>query len=71
MVTVLHDLNLAAAYSDRVIMMSDGALVADDSPAEVFTAERVSEIYRQPVMVIEHPERGGPLVLSSDRPRGD
>ena len=70
-VTVLHDLNLAAAYSDRVIMMSDGALVADDSPAEVFTAERVSELYRQPVMVIEHPESGCPLVLSSDRPRGD
>lgn len=70
-VIVLHDLNLAAAYSDRVIMMADGAIVADGSPAEVFTAERVSEIYRQPVMVIKHPERGCPLVLSTDRARID
>lgn len=67
-VIVLHDLNLAAAYSDRVIMMADGEIVADGSPEQVFTAERVTTVYRQPVVVIRHPERECPLVLSSDRP---
>ncbi|HYO83140.1 MAG TPA: ABC transporter ATP-binding protein, partial [Bryobacteraceae bacterium] len=36
-VTVTHDLNLAAAYSDRVVLLETGNLVADGSPAEVFS----------------------------------
>ena len=65
-VIVLHDLNLAAAYSDRVIMMSDGRIVADGTPEEVFTSERIEEVYRQPVVVTSHPTRGCPLILSTD-----
>ncbi|NWO17130.1 MULTISPECIES: heme ABC transporter ATP-binding protein [unclassified Corynebacterium] len=65
-VIVLHDLNLAAAYSDRVIMMADGHIVADGTPEEVFTAERIEEVYRQPVVVTSHPTRDCPLILSTD-----
>lgn len=65
-VIVLHDLNLAAAYSDRVIMMADGHIVADGTPEEVFTAERIEEVYRQPVVITSHPTRGCPLILSTD-----
>jgi len=65
-VIVLHDLNLAAAYSDRVIMMADGRIVADGTPEEVFTSERIEEVYRQPVVVTSHPTRGCPLILSTD-----
>lgn len=56
-VVVLHDLNLAAAYADRVALLQQGRIRAVGSPAEVFTAELVSEVYQYPVEVIEHAGR--------------
>lgn len=44
-VAVTHDLNLALTYSDRVLMLDRGRLVADGSPAEVLTAERIQDIF--------------------------
>ncbi|MGV9673015.1 ABC transporter ATP-binding protein [Gordonia sp. NPDC003504] len=44
-VLALHDLNLAAAYCDRVVMMDQGEVVADGRPADVLTAECVTRVY--------------------------
>ncbi|WP_326635842.1 heme ABC transporter ATP-binding protein [Streptosporangium sp. NBC_01755] len=44
-VVVLHDLNLAAAYAGRVLVMSGGRLVADGSPDRVLASETLSEVY--------------------------
>ncbi|HSG80072.1 MAG TPA: heme ABC transporter ATP-binding protein [Acidimicrobiia bacterium] len=63
---VLHDLNAAARYADRVVVMTGGRIVAEGVPAEVFTEELLSEVYRQPMRVIDHPYRPGPLVLVVD-----
>ncbi len=65
-VVVLHDLNLASAYSDRVVMLSGGRIVADGSPEEVFTSERIGEVYRQRVLVSRHPTRGCPMIVTTD-----
>ncbi|MBB1253041.1 heme ABC transporter ATP-binding protein [Streptomyces sp. OF3] len=62
-VVVLHDLGLAAAYADRVAVLSGGRLVADGPPASVLRAELLSEVYRQPVEVLPHPSGGAPLVV--------
>jgi iron complex transport system ATP-binding protein len=62
-VAVLHDLNLAARYSDRVVLMSEGRIRAAGRPSDVFTGPMVSEVYAHPVRVIPHPELGTPLVL--------
>lgn len=62
-IVVLHDLNLAAAYADRISLLQAGRLVTTGSPAEVLTAERVSEVYRHPVEVIRHPTTGALIVL--------
>jgi iron complex transport system ATP-binding protein len=43
---VLHDLSLAARYCDRLILLSEGAVVANGAPADVLTVERMAEIYR-------------------------
>jgi iron complex transport system ATP-binding protein len=51
-VVVVHDLNLAAAYADRVALIVDGRIDATGSPAEVITAERISEVYRVEVDVL-------------------
>jgi len=60
---VLHDLNLAAAYADRIALLRGGRVIACDTPANVLTAERVSEVYGTPVEVIPHPETGVGIVM--------
>lgn len=64
-VVVLHDLGLAAAYSDRIAVMDLGEIVAIGTPAEVMTAELLTRVYRQPVEVFPHPRTGTPVVVAS------
>jgi iron complex transport system ATP-binding protein len=44
-VAVLHDLTMAARYCRRLLLIGDGALIADGTPAEVLTAERLRTVY--------------------------
>ena len=44
-VAVLHDLTLAARFCDRVLVMADGALVADGAPRAVLTPELLAQVY--------------------------
>lgn len=44
-VVVLHDLNLAARYADRVLMLAEGRIQADGPPAELVRPELVERIY--------------------------
>lgn len=60
---VLHDLNLAAAYADRIALLRNGKIVACDTPEKVLTAETVSEVYGTPVEVIPHPTHGKGIVV--------
>lgn len=60
--SVSHDLNLAAAFSDRIVMLTCGAVVAAGSPGEVLTAERIREVFRTDVVVDSHPDGLSPRV---------
>jgi iron complex transport system ATP-binding protein len=62
-VAVLHDLNLAAAATDRLVVMSRGQVVAEGSPAEVLTAERVRAVWGVPVWRGRNEASGAPVVL--------
>ncbi|EMD82838.1 ABC transporter ATP-binding protein [Pacificimonas flava] len=42
---VVHDLTLAARYADRLIWMSEGHIVADGTPADTMTAERLRSVF--------------------------
>lgn len=64
--TVIHDLNLAAAHADRLVLLDGGRCAATGSPHDVLVAERLTDIYRQPVQVIDHPFRDCPLVLPTN-----
>ena len=55
---VLHDLNQAAAYSDRLIMLTRGKVVAAGSPVEVMTASTIQEVFGVEMTVIPHPING-------------
>lgn len=62
-VVVLHDLSLAAAYADRVVLLDEGRVIAHGTPEEVLTAQNLQSIYRYPVSVFEHPEHGGLVIV--------
>jgi iron complex transport system ATP-binding protein len=64
-VAVLHDLNLAAAYADKVVLLEDGKVAADGSPWDVLTQDLIERVYRQDVRILEHPVRGCPVVLTT------
>ena len=64
---VLHDLNLASLYADRVALLVNGQIQASGLPQEVLTAENLSAIYGIPVSVVAHPEYGTPLILPDGR----
>lgn len=68
-VVVLHDLSLAAAWADRVVLLDGGRVVADGAPADVLTAERLSAVYGHPVEVLDHPATGDLLVVPAREPR--
>lgn len=65
-VVVLHDLELAAAWSDRMVLISDGRIRAEGPPAQVLTADLVEEVYQQPVLIHRHPITGD-LLVTPDR----
>ena len=61
---VLHDLNLAAQYADRVALLSNAELRAVGTPEEVLTPHHLSEVYGLVINVVAHPINGTPLVLA-------
>lgn len=58
---VLHDLNLAARACGRLVLLSEGRVVADDTPERVLETGRIERAYRTAVEVVRSP--AGPLVL--------
>ncbi|MGE0060369.1 MAG: heme ABC transporter ATP-binding protein [Dehalococcoidia bacterium] len=52
-VVIIHDLNLAAAYADRIALLHRGRLVDCAPPASVLRGERLSEVFETPLRVIE------------------
>lgn len=61
-VAALHDLSLASRYCDRLLLMQQGCIVADGTPAEVLTPERLAQVYGVTARVEPHPETGGLLI---------
>jgi iron complex transport system ATP-binding protein len=68
-VMVLHDLNLAARYADRLVMIAGGDVAAAGPPAEVLTEERVQEVFGLECRIIPDPVSGTPLMLPVGRHR--
>jgi iron complex transport system ATP-binding protein len=54
---VLHDLGLAARYCDRVVLLGEGCVVAEGTPEEVLTQERIADVYRVEVVRRSHEEQ--------------
>lgn len=62
-VAVLHDLNLAAAFADRILVIDRGRWARTGTPAEVLTDETLREVFGVALGVGRLPADGGPFVL--------
>ncbi|HKS13955.1 MAG TPA: ABC transporter ATP-binding protein [Pseudomonas sp.] len=65
-VAVLHDLNQACRYATHLVAMKDGAIVAEGTPAAIFTETLVEEVFGLSSLIIPDPVSGTPMVV----PRG-
>jgi iron complex transport system ATP-binding protein len=68
-VVVLHDLNLAARYAQRLVAMKDGALVASGTPEEVLTEQLLADVFDLEARILTDPVAGTPMVVPVRRLR--
>ncbi len=61
---VLHDVNLAAAFCDCLVLLHAGQIVAQGTPEQVLTAENLQAVYGARVWIRRHPASGRPLILT-------
>ena len=61
-IVILHDLNLAARFADRIAILNDGTIRACGTPREVLTEATLSEVYATPIRVLPDPS-GGIIIL--------
>jgi iron complex transport system ATP-binding protein len=59
--STMHDLTVAAQYSNELIMLADGKIVATGTPAEVLTEDLIEQHYEASVLVLDTPN--GPVVV--------
>ncbi|WP_280452588.1 ABC transporter ATP-binding protein [Nocardia cyriacigeorgica] len=62
-VMVLHDLNLAIRYSDQLIVMRDGRIIAKGAPADIIDAELLRDVFGLEATVLEDPMSGRPMIV--------
>ena len=68
-VVVLHDLNLAARYAQRLVAMKDGALVASGTPEDVLTERLLADVFDREARILPDPVAGTPMVAPVRRLR--
>lgn len=61
---ILHDLNLAARYCDRLLLLESGCPFAMGTPDEVLVPDALRAVFGLEVLVQRHPERGHPLIIA-------
>ena len=59
---VRHDINQAIHYSDEIIAMKDGGIIAKGTPAEIITAKTIQAVYGIRLEVAEH--KSGRFVMT-------
>lgn len=62
-IVVLHDLNLAAQFADKILLMKSGKVSAYGTPEEVFTSENITQAYNFPCTICSHPVNSNPMII--------
>jgi iron complex transport system ATP-binding protein len=61
----IHDLNLAAQYCDRLLLIKEGQIYAEGTPDQVVTSANIKAVYGTKSFIYPHPENNLPVVLLS------
>jgi iron complex transport system ATP-binding protein len=62
-VMILHDLNLASAYSNRIALLDKGRIFKEGRPKDVLTYQNIEAVYKTVVLVNDNPVTGKPNVV--------
>ncbi|WP_372472894.1 heme ABC transporter ATP-binding protein [Capnocytophaga sp. ARDL2] len=60
---VLHDLNIATQFADRLILLNNGKIDSFDTAEKVLTQEKISKVYKYPCNIIHHPKTQQPIIV--------
>jgi len=58
---ILHDINLAALYADRLVMMAEGRIIHEGTPAAILDRTAIRDVYGIDMPVAVAPESGRPF----------
>ena len=61
---ICHDINIAAKYSDKIILLCDGSIYAMGKPREVITEDNLAKVYGVTSKIID--DDGRPHVILKD-----
>ena len=62
-VAVLHDINLAARFSNELLLLQEGRIIAEGLPEEVITSEIIKQAYGIEIVIKKNPFTGTPYVI--------
>jgi len=62
-IAVLHDLNLASLYCDRILMLNKGKVVSIGTPQQILNSELIRDVYGITPIVVDHPVNGTPQII--------
>lgn len=66
-IAAMHDLNMAALFFDRLVLLKEGTIFADGSPQEVLTESSIQNVFSTSVRVSQHPVTAAPHILVMPR----
>lgn len=63
LIAVIHDINLAAHYGDKLFFLKNGELADQGRPADILTAELIERVFEVKVSVIRNPLTNDPMII--------
>jgi len=63
LIAVMHDINLAIQYADKLFFLKEGELIAHGKPKDILTEELIKDVFNVPVIIINNPVTNAPLVV--------
>lgn len=67
LVAVLHDLNQACRYADHLVVMKQGAIIAQGKPAHIISRELVQQVFGMESLIIDDPVSHTPMIVPCGR----
>jgi len=65
MVAVVHDINLASLYADRIVFVAEGTTLMDGKPEAVINVDSIKRVFNADVLLSEHPQTQKPMIMQA------